>query len=108
MKMFFNQHKLQCLTLRNIRLRSEEACRAVAAADLQCLDLERCRLTDRGAALVESVREGRGPGELRFHFPSDDDDDADDGQWVPSVLPFDSPERCISFLKKNKVLIVTF
>jgi hypothetical protein len=73
------------LTLRNIRLRSEEACRVVVAADLQYLDLERCRLTDGGAALVESVREGRGPRGFRFHFPSDDDDDDDDGQRLHLV-----------------------
>jgi hypothetical protein len=59
---------------------SEESCRAMAAADLR--NLERCgALADGGAALVESVREGRGPRGLRLgHYE------------------FDSQKKLISFM----------
>jgi hypothetical protein len=40
--------------------------RSVAACEVLCLTLEDCWLEDGGAALVESVRQGRGPRELKF------------------------------------------
>jgi hypothetical protein len=83
--LFLNQQGLESLTLEEIGLGTEEACRALATADLQYLSLKGGRLADGGAALVESVREGRGPRGLRFIFPSEDGDDGDG-------------ERCISFL----------
>jgi hypothetical protein len=49
-------------------------------------------LADGGAALLESVREGRGP--RGFHLVRRDDDDDDDDGWVQ----FNSPEWFISFL----------
>jgi hypothetical protein len=62
-----------------IMLRNEEACTALATA------LERCRLADGGAALVETVREGR--GQRGFHLERiDDEDDDDDDRWVPLTL----------------------
>jgi hypothetical protein len=74
-----------------IRLRSEEACRAVA--EVQCLDLHGCSLADRGVALLKSVREGRGP--KGFYFDSIvDGDDVDEDGWAT----FDSLEWYISFL----------
>jgi hypothetical protein len=47
-------------------------------------------LADGGAALVESVRDERGPKGFRFCGDDEDDDD--------ELLPFASPEWCISFL----------
>jgi hypothetical protein len=78
-------HMLECLTLYRIRLESEEACRAVAAAELQCLELYHCKLGDGGASLVESVQVGRGPKELGLYTFRYDD-------------YFDSSERFTSFL----------
>jgi hypothetical protein len=54
-------HMLKCLAPNYIALESEEACRAVAQAELQYLEFYRCELGDGGASLVESVRVGRGP-----------------------------------------------
>jgi hypothetical protein len=81
-------HMLKCLTLNYIALESEEACRAVAQAELLYLEPYRCELGDGGASLVESVRVGRGPKGLCVDNNEEDDD------W----LPFDSSERFISFL----------
>jgi hypothetical protein len=53
--LFLNQHKLECLALHYIHLRIEDACRALAEAEVQYLDLEECSLADGGATLVESV-----------------------------------------------------
>jgi hypothetical protein len=54
--------ELESLELSLINLSSEECCRAVATAELQYLNLDECELRgDGGAALVASVREGRGP-----------------------------------------------
>jgi hypothetical protein len=75
------------LTLYRIRLRSEEACRALGEAEVQYLDLKECILVDGGAILVESGREGRGP--RGFRFQRDDDDGG---------LSVDSSQRYISFL----------
>jgi hypothetical protein len=80
-------HTLKCLILNHIRLKSEEACRAVAEAELQYLELSWCQLGDGGASLVESVREGRGPKGLRLLTWGGDN-------WHP----FDSSERFVSFL----------
>jgi hypothetical protein len=63
---FLNQHRLESLTLFWIPLQYEESCRALAAADLQHLELPLCELADGGAALVESVKNGRGPRGLRL------------------------------------------
>jgi hypothetical protein len=38
--LFLNQRNLECMELYHTRLRSEEACRAVAEAEVQCLELE--------------------------------------------------------------------
>jgi hypothetical protein len=85
--LFLNQQRnLECLSLYDICLESEEACRALAEADVQYLDLEGCSLADGGAALVGSVRDGG------FRVRGDDGNDGDDDdEWV-------SPEWCISFL----------
>jgi hypothetical protein len=80
---------LKCLTLSNIHLESEEACRAVAEAELQYLNLINCELGDGGAALVESFREGRGPKGLGLHTSRHHDYDR---------CPFESSERFTSFL----------
>jgi hypothetical protein len=83
-------HMLKCLSLRYICLESEEACRAVAEAELQHLDLYNCKLDgDGGTSLVESIREGRGPKGLGLYTSRYYDHD-----WHP----FDSSERFISFL----------
>jgi hypothetical protein len=96
--MFLNQHKLDCLKLSNIRLKSEEACGAVAEAEIQYVDLKECRLVDGGGALIESsVREGRGPKGFRVCGDGDDEDDDDDDN-DDELLPFASPEWCISFM----------
>jgi hypothetical protein len=79
-------HILECLTLQRIRLESEEACRAVAQAELQYLEFYHCELEDGGASLVESVREGRGPKGLYLRDVV--------GNW----RPFDSSERFLSFM----------
>jgi hypothetical protein len=65
--LFLIQHKLESLELEEVNLSSELGCRAVATAEVQCLTLgDDCELDDGGAALVESVREGRGPRGLCF------------------------------------------
>jgi hypothetical protein len=81
LSLFSMQHKLECLYLSCVNLESEVSCRAVATADVRCLTFGECELEDGGAALVESVRQGRGPKELCF--------DCD---------PFDSPERLVTFV----------
>jgi hypothetical protein len=86
--LFLDQLKIEALTLNEIDLETEEACRALAAAELQYLKLIKCELADGGAALVESVREGRGPKGLGL-FIFDDHHD-----WSP----FDSSERFASLL----------
>jgi hypothetical protein len=78
------RHMLKCLTLNHIHLKSEEACRAVAEAELQYLELSCCELGDGGASLMESIREGPGPKGL--------------GLYTCHWSPFDSPERFITFL----------
>jgi hypothetical protein len=92
--LFLNQqHKLKSLTLQNILLRTEEACRAVSLADVRKLHIRGCNFADHGAALIESLREGRGPKELilrpvtgpRSHVPR-------------SYQPFDSWESFLSFM----------
>jgi hypothetical protein len=84
--------KLECLAIFHIDLETEEACRAVAEAELQYLELRWCELDgDGGAALVESVRIGRGPKGLGLYTPLGEDDEE---YWVP----FDSSERFVSFL----------
>jgi hypothetical protein len=85
--LFLHQHKLESLTLDQIQLESEETCRALAAAELQYLDLQLCKLEDGGASLVESIREGRGPKGLGL------DRTDREGDW----RPFDSFERFVSF-----------
>jgi hypothetical protein len=82
-----HQHQLESLTLNHIRLESEEACRAVAGAELQYLELIYCKLGDDGASLVESVRLGRGPKILLLH-------NVHAGGW----RPFDSSEMFASLL----------
>jgi hypothetical protein len=79
-----HQHQLESLTLNHMFLESEEACRAVAEAEVQYLELDNCRLSDGGASLVESIREGRGPKGL--------------GVTKSGSGPFDSSERFASFL----------
>jgi hypothetical protein len=80
--LFLNQHKLVSLELRVIHLDSEVSCRAVASAAVEYLLLGGgCDLEDGGTALVEAVREGRGPKDLSF---------GDD--------PFDSSERLVAFM----------
>jgi hypothetical protein len=81
LRLFLSQNRLESLTLCDIRSLSEESCSSLAAAELQDLKLLRCGLADGGAALVESVREGRGPRGLTIR---------------PRL--FDSPERFISFI----------
>jgi hypothetical protein len=79
---FVNQHRLESLELNGIHLLHEESCRALAAADLRNLELSYYgELPDRLAALVESVREGRGSRGLTI-----------------GRQPFDSPERFVSFI----------
>jgi hypothetical protein len=60
-------------------LRSEEACRALAAAEVQYLEPDLCRFIDGGTALLESVREGRGPKGFHLERVDDEDDDDVDG-----------------------------
>jgi hypothetical protein len=79
---FLSQHNLESLTLWGIALRLEENCRAVVAAELQNLHFYDIEVAaDGGAALVESVKEGRGPRGLRVERSQ-----------------FDSAERFISFI----------
>jgi hypothetical protein len=86
-----HQPQLESLTLSNIHLKSEDACRAVVEAELQYLELANCKLGDGGVSLVESMREGRGPKGLRLYTSYDDEGFYD---W----RPFDSSERVLSFL----------
>jgi hypothetical protein len=88
--------KLECLTLSDIHLETEESCGAVAAAGLHYLELDNCKLDDGGAALVDSVREGRGPKGLGLSPSGADDDESEDDEddWRPFV----SSERFNSFL----------
>jgi hypothetical protein len=80
-RLFLSQHRLESLTLYYIRSLPEENCRVLAAADLQNLEFLACELADGGAALVECVKDGRGPRGLRL------------GRYQ-----FDSAERFISFI----------
>jgi hypothetical protein len=80
-RLFLSQHNLESLMLYNIHLRNEESCRALAAADLQKLELRSCTLSDGGEALVDFVRDGRGPRALCLGF-----------------YQFDSAERFLSFI----------
>jgi hypothetical protein len=43
-RVFLSQHRLESLSLGDVHLRHEEICRAVAGADLQNLELPRCKL----------------------------------------------------------------
>jgi hypothetical protein len=80
--LFLSQHKLDSLFLFMIKLNSEASCRAVATSEVQCLTLSLgCRFEDGGAALVEAVKQGRGPQELCF-----------------LSNPFESLERLITFM----------
>jgi hypothetical protein len=79
--LFLSQHKLKSLKLDMVELESEVSCRAVATAQVQLLELDDCELVDGGAALIESVRQGRGPKELCFHGNS-----------------FDSLEQLVTFI----------
>jgi hypothetical protein len=81
--------KLKSLSLQCIHLEGEDACRAVAVAELQYLNLSNCELGDGGVSLVESIREGRGPKELDLYSTRHYEND-----WHP----FDSIERFTSFL----------
>jgi hypothetical protein len=81
--LFLRQCKLECLVLQEILLESEDACQAMVVAELHILILDGCVLADGGAALVESLREGRGPKGLVL-FKSIYDEDC---------APFDSSER---------------
>jgi hypothetical protein len=83
--LFLSQHKLDSLVLHEMNLNSEASCRALATAEVRCLTLEECDLEeDEGAALaqalIESVRQGRGPNGLCFNRN-----------------PFDSSERFVTF-----------
>jgi hypothetical protein len=80
-RVFISQHNIESLALYCVHLHYEESCRALAAADLQNLELSSCRMVDGGAALVESVGEGRGPRALSLEAGL-----------------FDSQERFISFI----------
>jgi hypothetical protein len=82
--LFLKQHKLELLHLISVYLNSEVSYRAVATAEVRCLTFgdEECELEDGGAALVESVREGRGPKELSFLVGH----------------PFNSSERLVAFM----------
>jgi hypothetical protein len=84
--LFLSQHRLESLKLNDIRLLHEESCRAVATADLQNLELRSCELPDGGAALVKSIRNGRGPRGLSIGRKS-----------------FDSAERFISFISALRI-----
>jgi hypothetical protein len=64
--LFLSQHKLEYLRLNMIHLESQASCSAVATAEVQCLTLVFCALEDEGAALIEAIRQGRGPKELFF------------------------------------------
>jgi hypothetical protein len=80
-RLFLSQHRLESLILLWIRLRHEESCSYLAAADLTYLELRSCELADGGAAHVESVREGRGPRGLSI-----------------GRNQFDSTERFLTFI----------
>jgi hypothetical protein len=92
--LFMGQPKIETLTLTGLNLENEEACRALAEAELQYLKLP-CWLADGGAALVESVRVGRGPkGLILDKFEWEDEVGHDWIHW----RPFDSSERFVSLL----------
>jgi hypothetical protein len=81
--LFLSQHKLECLDISCVDLNSEVSCRALATVNVRCLTLGcKCNLEDGGVALVESVRQGRGPKELLFR----------------PANPFDSSERLVTFM----------
>jgi hypothetical protein len=64
--LFLSQNNLDSLDLHCVDLSREVSYRAVTTAQVRCLHLGGCRLEDEGAALVESVKERRGPKELYF------------------------------------------
>jgi hypothetical protein len=79
--LFLSQHKLEYLYLCYAHLESEISCRAMATAQVRRLKLDYFNLEDEGAALVESVREGRGPKELCLCGD-----------------PYDSAQRLVAFM----------
>jgi hypothetical protein len=80
MALFVNQHRLDSLVISRIGLNSEVT---AVAAGVRCLTLEDCDLLDEGAALlIELVRQGRGPKELR----------------IPSGNPFGSSGSFVIFM----------
>jgi hypothetical protein len=83
-------NRLESLTLDLITLTAELG-RAVAIAQVRRLKLKQCKFFDRGVALIESVRLGRGPIELHL-VSSDECIDREER------FPFDSPGRFVSFL----------
>jgi hypothetical protein len=46
--LFLHQHQLECMKLYHIHLGTEEACRAVAVAELQYLGQRSCHLAHGG------------------------------------------------------------
>jgi hypothetical protein len=80
--LFLRQHKLDSLKLSCIELDSEVSCRAVATAQVQYLELDECDLEDEGAALIESMKQGRGPKGLYI-----------------DRNPFGSTESFVTFMK---------
>jgi hypothetical protein len=83
--LFLSQGMLYSLELSHIELDSEGS-RAVASAGVRSLLFSECDLEDEGAALVESVRQGRGPEELRLEG------------LVEGCRPFGSIESLVTFM----------
>jgi hypothetical protein len=80
--LFFSQLRLDSLAFSYVEF-DEVSCRALATVKVRCLTFgDECELEDGGVALVESVRQGRGPKELFFSYDH----------------PFDSPERIVTFM----------
>jgi hypothetical protein len=88
---------LKRFALSLIHLHSDEACRAMSDAELQYLELRWCELADGGAALVESVRVGRGAKGLGIYSFTEGNDGYDEDE-EEDYGSFDSSERFVSFL----------
>jgi hypothetical protein len=69
--LILRRNEIETLKLYQIHLESEEACWDLAAAELHNLELASCDLADGGAALVEPIREGRGPKGFHFFYSYD-------------------------------------
>jgi hypothetical protein len=85
-----NDSRLSSVELTQIEL-DQEACNAVAEANIQNLELHGCGCEDQGIALIQSVMSGRGPRSLFFS------DNAELSLGTLGQGPFEAAEMWITF-----------